>query len=361
MAATTGVPQACASTATSPNDSLCEGTASTSAARYHWARVGRSTGGTKRTRSPMPRCSASSVEAHRVAHAGAAGPAEDGDDDPRAQVGAASHQLGSGLDEHVGRLERLDAADEQEEHGIRGDADARPAPRRCDPGWNDGEVDTGLGDDDPVGVGVVEVDELSGLAVGVGDEPVGGLDDLGLTDLAAHRLGQVTVGEVEVLDPGHRVHRVHERHAPAVGGQPADLAGEPVVRVDEVVVAGRRVRGDAHHPGGEGAQLAREVLLGQALVGAGRHVPHDDARLDLDDGRLGGARGAGEEVDGDAATGELAGDLEHVDVHAAGVALAGLGQRGGVHGDHRDPLQGRCGSPGVLMSSSLSRRRAGCP
>ena len=63
---------------------------------------------------------------HRVAHAGAAGPAEDGDDEPRAQVGAAAHQLGGGLDEHVGRLERLDAADEQEEHGIRGDADGGP-------------------------------------------------------------------------------------------------------------------------------------------------------------------------------------------------------------------------------------------
>ena len=164
LAATTGVPQACASTATSPNDSLCEGTASTSAARYHWARVGPVDRRHEAHQVTDAALLGELGQAHRVAHAGAARPAEDGDDEPRAQVGAASHQLGGGLDEHVGGLERLDAADEQEEHGIRRDADARPAPRRCDPGWNDGEVDARLGDDDPGGVGVVEVDELAGLA-----------------------------------------------------------------------------------------------------------------------------------------------------------------------------------------------------
>ena len=163
LAATTGVPQACASTATSPKDSLCEGIASTSAARYHWARVGPVDRRHEAHQVTDAALLGELGEAHRVAHAGAARPAEDGDDDPGAQVGAAAHQLGSGLDEHVGRLEGLDAADEQEEHGIRGDADLGPC-LALRPGVEDGEVDARLGDDDPGGVGVVEVDELAGLA-----------------------------------------------------------------------------------------------------------------------------------------------------------------------------------------------------
>ena len=222
----------------------------------------------------MPRCSASSVSPIGLRTPVPLAPPRIADDDPRAQVGAPAHQLGGGLDEHVGGLERLDAADEEEEHGIRGDADGGPR-LELRPGAEDGEVDARLGDGDPVGVGVVELDELAGLALGVGDQPVGGLDDLGLADLAAHRLGQVAVGEVQVLDPGHRVHGVHQRHAPAVGGEPADLAGEPVVRVHQVVVAGRGVRGDPHHAGGEGAQLAR---AGPPWTGPRRARPARAAR-----------------------------------------------------------------------------------
>ena len=56
----------------------------------------------------------------------------------------------------------------------------------------------------------------------------------------ALRLGPVAGGELSVLDLGQGVRGVHQRHAPALLGQPADLAGQPVVRVDQVVVAGRR-------------------------------------------------------------------------------------------------------------------------
>ena len=114
-----------------------------------------------------------------------------------------------------------------------------------------------------------------------------------------------------------------------VGGLPADLPREPVVRVHEVVVPGRGVGGDPHHPGREGAQLSGQILLGQALVRPGREVAHDDPRLDLDHGRLGRARRAGEQVHGDVTTGQLSGHLEHVDVHAA-EQLRGAACRG-VH------------------------------
>ena len=75
----------------------------------------------------MPRCSASSVRPIGLRTPGAARPRRGCATTSRdAQVGAAAHQLGGGPDEHVGRLERLDAADEEEEHGIRGQAEGGP-------------------------------------------------------------------------------------------------------------------------------------------------------------------------------------------------------------------------------------------
>src|SRR4029079_1873011 len=62
-AATTGVPVASASTATSPKDSLYDGTATSVAAAYHWASSACETGGTKRTTSVRPSCAARSASA----------------------------------------------------------------------------------------------------------------------------------------------------------------------------------------------------------------------------------------------------------------------------------------------------------
>jgi hypothetical protein len=54
-AATTGVPQACASSATSPNDSEWDGVSTIVAARYHWASSACGHGGSKRTLALIPR------------------------------------------------------------------------------------------------------------------------------------------------------------------------------------------------------------------------------------------------------------------------------------------------------------------
>ena len=134
---------------------------------------------------------------------------------------------------------------------------ARAAARPSPPGPETVEVDPGVDDGDLVGVGLVVADEFARLLGGVGDQPVGGADDLGLADHAGGRLGGVAGGQRGVLDLGHGVHGVHQRHAPALGGQPADVAGEPVVGVDEVVVAGAVAGPGLHHPVREGAQLGR--------------------------------------------------------------------------------------------------------
>ncbi|MGX1369120.1 hypothetical protein RKD19_004479 [Streptomyces canus] len=169
--------------------------------------------------------------------------------------------------------------------------------------------------------------EFLALLGGVRDEAVGGGDDLGLADDAGGGLGGVAVGEVGVLDLGHGVHGVHERGAPALGGEPADVAGEPVVRVDQVVVAGAVTGPGLHHAVGEGAQLGGEVLLVEALIGARVDVADQDAGGHLDGGRQTAGRRAREDLDLDVDRGEALRELDDVDVHAARVAGAGLVER----------------------------------
>lgn len=104
--------------------------------------------------------------------------------------------------------------------------------------------------------------------------------------------------------------------------------------VDQVVVAGAVAGPGLHHTVGEGAELGGEVLLVEALVGAGVDVADEDAGGQFHGGREVGGGGAGEDLDLDVDRGEALRQLHDVDVHAAGVAGAGLVERGGVHAEH---------------------------
>lgn len=97
--------------------------------------------------------------------------------------------------------------------------------------------------------------------------------------------------------------------------------------VDQVVVAGAVAGPGLHHAVREGAQLGGQVLLGEALVGARVDVPDEDAGGQLDGGRDGRGGRAREDLDLDVERGEALRELHDVDVHAAGVAGAGLVQR----------------------------------
>ncbi len=276
------------------------------------------------------------VQALGLGQAGARGAADDRDDQALAQLGLPVEQHGDGPQQHVRGLQRLYPAGEKEHRGIlrqaqrstRGTAVARPEHLQVHPGVDDGEL---------VGARRVVQGELGGLLGGVGDQPVGRLDHLGLTDHPGRRLGEVTLGQCRVLDLRHGVHRVHQRDAPALGCQPADLAGEPVVRVDEVVVARPVTCLGAQHPVGEGAELGREVLLEQALVRPGGDVPDEHTGGELDGRRVVRADRPGEHLDLDVELGEALGQLDDVDVHPARVTGAGLVQRRGVHAQHRYP------------------------
>ncbi len=251
------------------------------------------------------------------------------------------------MQEHVRGLQRLDAAGEHQHHRVLGQAEAAAGRGR---GTEHVEVDAGVHDLDAGRVGVVQLEQLLGLDVGVRDQHVGGLDDLLLADHPGRRLGGVADGERGVLDLGHRVHRVHERDAPPVADQGADLAGEPVVGVHDVVPALVVAGLGPQHLAGEHAELAGELALGEALERSGVHVVDRDAGERLDARREGRRRRARVDLDGDVPGGQPLGELDDVHVHAARVTGARLVERRGVHADHRDPPVARaCRSLVVLV------------
>lgn len=108
------------------------------------------------------------------------------------------------------------------------------------------------------------------------------------------------------------------------------------MRVHEVVVAGTVTGPGLHHAVREGTQLGREVLLGETLVGARVDMPDEDSGSQLDGRRETAGGRAREDLDLDVDRGEALRELDDVDVHAARVAGAGLVERRGVHGEHRD-------------------------
>ena len=160
--------------------------------------------------------------------------------------------------------------------------------------------------------------------------------------IRAGGLGGVAVGERVVLDLGHRVHRVHQRHAPAVAGQRADLAGEPVVGVHErrsgpsgwAASVRSTSRAKTHSwpgssplvsPSNGPAWMWRTVTPSPAST-TGGSVARTVARVKMSTSMPRG--------------GQPPGQLDDVDVHAAGVAGARLVQRRGVQADHRHPAYG---------------------
>lgn len=97
--------------------------------------------------------------------------------------------------------------------------------------------------------------------------------------------------------------------------------------VHEVVVAGAVTGPGLHHAVGEGAELGGQLLLGQPFVRARVDVPDEDAGGQFDGGREGGGGRPGEDLDLDVDRGEALRQLHDVDVHASGVAGAGLVER----------------------------------
>ncbi len=238
-------------------------------------------------------------------------------------------QLGHRPQQDVGRLERLDAADERDDPLVGGETECGSR----DPlvaGGEGGQVDAGVCDVDSFGVGVVQRNQLPRFVFGVHDEAIGLVDDLLLTHRPQRRLRRVARGKGGVLHGGEGVRGVHQRHRPPVPGQPADLSGQPVMGMHDVVVA-RLVGGlGTQHPRGERAQLGGQVVLVETLEGACDDVADKHSWRHPHDRWVRGRRRAGEDLHLDAAPRQLQRGLQHVDVHPARVAGTRLGQRRGM-------------------------------
>ena len=101
-------------------------------------------------------------------------------------------------------------------------------------------------------------------------------------------------------------------------------ARQPVVGVERVDVAERpQVGAD---PVGERVDDIRQLLLGEVRR-AGLDVDDPEAGLDLDHLGAGVVPAPGEDVGGHPAWARADTELADVDVHAAAVALTGLGER----------------------------------
>ena len=201
-----------------------------------------------------------------------------------------------------------------------------------------------------VGVGPVERGDLLGLDAARGQHGVGAVDDgrLGLgppvghvgLDLFGHRLG---------LHPVQRVEGADEREVELVLDDVAREPREPVVGVDRgegtVLVAVEAEAARRGHPVehalGELVDHGRERLLGQdgQRVRPGTWCTRSPGST-CDHGGQVGRPGPGEDVAGHARSGQGGGQLTHVDVHAAAVPGAGLGQGRGVEGEDGEPTHG---------------------
>ena len=229
-AATTGVPQAAASRATSPNDSERLGT------RHDVGRpvVGSTAGGagagrTKRIWSATPRSATSvSMRSTSACALAAAGPAD------HDQRGVGPAKRGEGAHRDVEALERLDATDEEQHRTVaeREVGEGAPGPGPV-AGREEGVVDAGRHDLDARRVGAVEPHELVGLGRAVGEDGVGAADDLGLGPTRRPGLGVAGLG----LHPGEGVERRHQRQVELVLEPVPGDARQPVVGVEGVDVA----------------------------------------------------------------------------------------------------------------------------
>ena len=252
-------------------------------------------------------------------------------------------QLGQHAHGHVGSLERLDPAHEQQQWPVLGQSQ-RPSCLGAIPGTEERVVDPGGHDADPLRVACVELGELRRLHGARRQHDVGAAHDgrLGfgpaMRFVARHLLG-ARLG----LHPGEGVERGHEREIELVLDAVAGDARQPVVGVDGVeaslLVRRRGPAGARHH---ERQHVVGELVddVGQRLLGhggerSGGDVVDPQARLDGLGGRERLRPRPGVDVALHPGAGQRRGQFPHVDVHSPAVPGAGLGQGGGVQGEHR--------------------------
>ena len=197
-------------------------------------------------------------------------------------------------------------------------------------GREEGVVDAGRHDLDASRRRAVEPGQLVGLLGAAHADGVGAPDHLHLGPIPQRRLAVAAFG----LDPRQRVEGRHQRQVELVLEPVAGHARQPVVGVDDIDAAA--AVDVVHDAVGELVDDAGQLLLGQ--VGrAGVDVHDPEARLDRDLVGQVVAPPAHVRRAVDARLRQRRHQLAHVDVHAAAVAGARLGERRRVERKHRQP------------------------
>ena len=171
---------------------------------------------------------------------------------------------------------------------------------------------------------------------GGADQMIGAGHEALLLSDAPRRFALAAAGAI--LHRAERMKHGEMGALPGVGKFDGGEAGEPVVRMDQVI--GRAAARDhAAHGGGE---LRHESIDRLAIEGSrrtGRHVEDGDVVRAADLLRGVGVVAAGEDIDLIAEVSELAGEFADVDVHPARLGRARLGQGGGVGANEGQAMQ----------------------
>ena len=186
-------------------------------------------------------------------------------------------QPGERPNRHVGSLQRLDPADEQDDRTVRRQAEGAPRATSI-AGSEEGVLDSRRHRlDHPTRV-AVQAAKLTLFLRTADADRIAASDHLRLGTIAPLRFEVATLG----LDPGESVERRDQRHIEAVLETMPGDAAEPVVAVDEIDAAsGLDVLTDAV---GEDVDLLGECRLGK-VERPGRDVHHRMPRLDQQLGR----------------------------------------------------------------------------
>ena len=195
---------------------------------------------------------------------GAARAADDDQAQPLPAGRLGPDQLGDGLDQHVGRLERLDPADEQDHLGPERHAELGPGPRLI-AGVERVQVHPGRDDGDLLGPGAVEARSARSPRRGCW-RSARRLRRRSRPRRRSRTSGSArwAVAQGGVLHPGHGVHGVDQRHPVPLLELDPGHTGEPVVGVHEVVLLDHGV---------EGRRRTRPPAPGSASLATGSRGP----------------------------------------------------------------------------------------
>src|SRR4029079_9254050 len=134
------------------------------------------------------------------------------------------------------------------------------------------------------------------------------------------------------------VEHEHHRRFPEGTERLRDHPGEPVVRVDDVVLYALGHREEDARAGERWNQFVEPILV-QRRGRTDIEVDDPGSRRNLLDRGSVGISLAREDVDGYAGLRNVDGKVANIDVHPAGILAAEGRERAGVHGDHRYPAE----------------------